>query len=90
MQRFELPKTMSFLINDSIFRLQSSLLSKTQGLLRLFDRFEASSCFSVPEKEPSVSLDNITFGPDQYNIFINELSGANMRIIYFCVLYYIF
>ena len=75
---------------EHVFEKQTSLLNKEEKLSHLFDKFEAQPCFEVPEREVTINVDNITLSPDQYTIFINQLQGSNMRIIYFSLLYFIF
>jgi hypothetical protein len=65
-------------------------MNKSDGLLGLFDRFETSSCFSIPSNEPVINKDNITFGPEQYTVEVSDIMGSNIRIIYYCLLYYTF
>jgi hypothetical protein len=48
------------------------------------------SVFTIHENSIVVDLDNITFGPQRYAITISDSSHLYHRIIYYCVLYFIF
>ena len=81
---------MSLLLNSKTLGLHSQFFGKETELWTLFDRFTACSRFSVPEHEVTISPDNITFGPNYYTIFISQLLGSNFRIVYYCMLHYLF
>ena len=52
--------------------------------------FSHENCFEIPEKEITINTDNVTLSPDQFTVIVPELIGSNMRIIYYCLLHYIF
>jgi hypothetical protein len=76
--------------SQEFFKHQGEFLSRIESLRTLFDKFEAQPCFTIPEHEVTINPDNVTLSPEQYNIFLSQLEMSNMRIIYYCLLYYIF
>ncbi len=81
---------MSFFSEVAFLEYHMIYLNKNYSLCDLFDMFPAHPCFITPQKSMTVNLDNITFGPNERSLILSKSPEAMGRIIYYCLLYYIF